>query len=375
LVFFHTHTQVAVQNEVQYQTRSNRICPKKEIIFDKLDMLLKKLGAETFNRKQTDAAAQANADATLKAWLDAESEYRIQEEKVKEAEEGSKFARERYKKYSEIVKQTQERLDTMKPSYNKELEDIAEEKALLQEILRMFGILGDQPLTDTAKNAGGYMSGSATKAMPQQLHLKKDQLALQAKLAELQKDAQNGGPISLQQIALLQTKLANFQESDEVKQMLIDMLKDLEDRADALNDSLERTETELAGHKKKLYDYETSVVDLSNAADKARMKKSSMNLEREKLAGDKTNAGEAYKTEHAEFNVVEPPAGKNAICHSSSCHLLLSHGVLTLSYFVLTRCVHWADVHKFSQTALRTFSRSSWPRSMSSALASKPKLC
>ena len=198
------------------------------------------------------------------------------------------------------------------------LEDIAEEKALLQEILRMFGILGDQPLTDTAKNAGGYMSGSATKAMPQQLHLRvKDQRALQAKLAELQKDAQNGGPISLQQIALLQTKLANFQESDEVKQMLIDMLKDLEDRADALNDSLERTETELAGHKKKLYDYETSVVDLSNAADKARMKKSSMNLEREKLAGDKTNAGEAYKTEHAEFNVVEPPAGKNAICHSS----------------------------------------------------------
>ena len=118
--------EVAVQNEVQYQTRSNRICPKKEIIFDKLDTLLKKLGAETFNRKQTDAAAQANADATLKAWLDAESEYRIQEEKVKEAEEGSKFARERYKKYSEIVKQTQERLDTMKPTYNKELEDNAE---------------------------------------------------------------------------------------------------------------------------------------------------------------------------------------------------------------------------------------------------------
>ncbi len=276
--------EVAVQNEVQYHTRSNRICPKKEIIFDKLDTLLKKLGAETFNRKQTDAAAQVNADATLKAWLDAESEYRIQEEKVKEAEEGSKFARERYKKYSEIVKQTQERLDTKKPTYNKELEDIAEEKALLQEIFRTFGILGDQPLTDTAKNAGGNMSGSATKAMPQQLHLRvKDQLALQAKLAELQKDAQNGGPISLQQIALLQTKLANFHGSDEVKQMLIDMLKDLVDRADALNYSLERTETELAGHKKKLYDYETSVVDLSN------------------------------------------------------CHLLLSQGVLTLSYFVLTR--------------------------------------
>jgi chromosome segregation ATPase len=96
------------------------------------------------------------------------------------------------------------------------------------------------------------------------------------------------------------------------------MLKDLEDRASAMNDSLDRTATELAGHKKKLYDYEVSVVDLSNAADKARMKKSSMNLQREKLAGDKTNAGETYKTEHAEYVVVEPPAGKNAVCHFSS---------------------------------------------------------
>jgi hypothetical protein len=296
---------------------TNRVCAKKDIIFDKLDKLLAKLGAESFNRNQTDSAAQANADATMKAWLDAESEYRLQEEKVKEAEEGAKFARDRFEKYSEIVKQTSERYDSMKSSYGKELSDIADEKALLTEILRMFGILGDQPLTDVAKNAGGYMSGAATKdAMPQQLDL----AMVKAKIAQLKEDAQNGGPISLQQISLLQTKLANFQESDQVKDMLTSMLKDLEDRASTMNDSLDRTATELAGHKKKLYDYEVSVVDLSNAADKARMKKSSMNLQREKLAGDKTNAGETYKTEHAEYVVVEPPAGKNAVCHfSSSC--------------------------------------------------------
>ena len=51
------------------------------------------------------------------------------------------------------------------------------------------------------------------------------------KIAQLKDEAQNGGPVSVEQIALLRPvwKLADFHESDEVKDMLTAMLCDLED--------------------------------------------------------------------------------------------------------------------------------------------------
>ena len=275
----------------------------KDLIFDKFDKLLAKLGAESFNRNQTDAKAEMAADETLKAWLDAESAYRLQLEKKKEAEEGAKFARDRYEKWAETVKSTQARYDKMTTDYGKEKEDIADQRALIKEILRMLGILSDQPLDAATEAAGGYMAGKAKKTLT---------LAqVKAKIAELKKEAVDGGPISLQQVNLLQSKLANFAESDEVKTLLTNMLKDLDTREETINASLKTTEDELADHKGKLVDYEKQVVELSNAADSAAMKASNMDLQRQDLNGEKINAEEYYQNEHAEYVVVAPPADRS----------------------------------------------------------------
>jgi len=282
---------------------SGNLCAKKDLIFDKFDKLLAKLGAESFNRNQTDAKAEMAADENLKAWLDAESAYRLQLEKKKEAEEGAKFARDRYEKWAETVKSTQARYDKMTTDYGKEKEDIADQRALIKEILRMLGILSDQPLDAATEAAGGYMAGKAKKTLT---------LAqVKAKIAELKKEAVDGGPISLQQVNLLQSKLANFAESDEVKTLLTNMLKDLDTREETINASLKTTEDELADHKAKLVDYEKQVVELSNAADSAAMKASNMDLQRQDLNGEKINAEEYYQNEHAEYVVVAPPADRS----------------------------------------------------------------
>jgi hypothetical protein len=282
---------------------SGNLCAKKDLIFDKFDKLLAKLGAESFNRNQTDAKAEMAADETLKAWLDAESAYRLQLEKKKEAEEGAKFARDRYEKWAETVKSTQARYDKMTTDYGKEKEDIADQRALIKEILRMLGILSDQPLDAATEAAGGYMAGKAKKTLT---------LAqVKAKIAELKKEAVDGGPISLQQVNLLQSKLANFAESDEVKTLLTNMLKDLDTREETINASLKTTEDELTDHKGKLVDYEKQVVELSNAADSAAMKASNMDLQRQDLNGEKINAEEYYQNEHAEYVVVAPPADRS----------------------------------------------------------------
>ena len=284
---------------------SGNLCAKKDLIFDKFDKLLAKLGAESFNRNQTDAKAEMAADETLKAWLDAESAYRLQMEKKKEAEEGAKFARDRYEKWAETVKATEERYNKMKTDYGKEKQDIVDQRLLIKEILRMLGILSDQPLDAATEAAGGYTA--AEKAKPRALTLAQ----VKAKIAELKKEAVDGGPISLQQVNLLQSKLANFAESDEVKTLLTNMLKDLDQRESTIDNVLSSTEAELKDHQGKLVDYEKQVVELSNAADAAAMKASNMDLQRQDLNGEKINAEEYYTNEHAEYVVVAPPADRS----------------------------------------------------------------
>ena len=285
---------------------TERLCAKKDMIFDKFDKLLNKMGAESFDRNQTDAASEMSKDETMKAWLDAESQYRLQMEKLKEAQEGAKFARDRYEKWSETVKETQARVDKMEKTYAEEGQAISDQRMLIKEIQRLLGIIGDQPLDDVTAAAGGYV---AAKKAPSPLKLAQ----IRAKLAELKKQAARDGPgqgISLQQVDMLQSKLANFAESDEVNELLGNMLKDLDQRDEVIKKALADSKAELEDHKKMLVEYEKELVDLQNAADAAQMKATNQNLLRQKLNGEKTNAAEAYEQEHAEYVVVAPPADR-----------------------------------------------------------------
>ena len=134
---------------------------------------------------------------------------------------------------------------------------------------------------------------------------------LKAKVAELKLQAAQGGAIQLRQVNILQQKLASFAETDEVKNLLMGMLKDLDMREDVIDKSLADTQSQLDAHKAKLVQYEQEVVDLSNAADKAKMKAAAKDLQRHKLAGDKINSAEEYDNEHAEFQIVAPPSERS----------------------------------------------------------------
>jgi hypothetical protein len=237
---------------------SGKLCEKKDIIFAKLNQLLKKLGHEEVVRNETDQAAWEAKQAALHAWLDGESAYRLEIEKQQEAEEGAKFARQEYEKWFQTVKATKERLEKMEKEYPAEKQSIADERELLKEILRLLGIMEDQPLDEASANAGGYMKNKAKDSA----ELKQ----LKAKVAELKIQASKGGSaIQLRQVNILQSKLASFAESDEVKQLILGMLKDLETREDILDKSLADTKSELESHEEKLVKYQTEVVDLSNA--------------------------------------------------------------------------------------------------------------
>merc|ERR1712216_688867 len=265
-----------VPKDIESQLQgTGKLCEKKDVIFAKFNELLKKLGHEEKIRNETDQ----------EAW---------------EAKQGAAFARSEYEKWFSTVKKTKERLASMEATYPEEKQSIADERALLKEILRLLGIMEDQPLDDASKAAGGYKANDASVLK-----------SLKAKVAELKLQATKGGAIQLRQVNVLQSKLASFAESDEVKNLILGMLKDLETREDILDKSMEDTKSELASHTDKLVKYQQEVVDLSNAADKAQQQADAKNLQRQGLNGDKINAAETYDNEHAEFVLISPPAERS----------------------------------------------------------------
>jgi len=276
---------------------TGKLCEKKDVIFAKFNLLLEKLGHEDVERNETDQAAYDAQQAALHAWLDGESQYRLEVEKQKEAEEGATFARSEYEKWMSTVTSTKARLATMEKNYPKEKESIASERELLKTILRLLGIMEDQPLDAVSSGAGGYKAKDAATLK-----------ALKAKVAELKVEASRGGAIQLKQVNILQSKLASFAESDVVKDLIMDMLNNLKTREEVITKSLEDTKKELKEHTDKLIKYEQEVVDLSNAADKAKQMSDTKNLLRQNLDGDKITTSETYNNEHAEYVIIAPPA-------------------------------------------------------------------
>jgi hypothetical protein len=79
----------------------------------------------------------------------------------------------------------------------------------------------------------------------------------------------------------LSSELSEASEGSEIKSLLEDMLKDLDVHEKAIADEESKLSDELAEHKAKLIKYETELVDLSNAADKAKQSADAADLKRQ----------------------------------------------------------------------------------------------
>lgn len=303
------------------------LCAKKDIIFEKFHELLKKLGHENKERNATDQALWEAKQAALHSWLDGESAYRLEIEKKAEAEKGATFAREAYEKWKAATLDTKKRLDAMEERYPKEKADIEAEKEIIKTIMRYLGIMDDQAVDAKSAEAGGYWNENidhpnAVEKQPSPAKLKQ----IKAEIAKLKQRAAAGDAgIKLAMINKLESKLASFAESDYVKELLLQMLKDLALREEVLESALESTKKEYEEHKEKLRKYEIEVVDLSNAADKATERAAARNLERKNLDGEKINSAEAYDNEHSEYEIIAPPAERAIFILLQIMHKINEH--------------------------------------------------
>eukprot|EP00282_Hemiselmis_andersenii_P032024 CAMPEP_0169459582 /NCGR_PEP_ID=MMETSP1042-20121227/18029_1 /TAXON_ID=464988 /ORGANISM="Hemiselmis andersenii, Strain CCMP1180" /LENGTH=436 /DNA_ID=CAMNT_0009572013 /DNA_START=14 /DNA_END=1324 /DNA_ORIENTATION=+ len=295
---------------------SGKLCAKKDIIMAKFDALYNRLKAQSVSLNASDASALEKKNDALAKWLDGESAYRLAQEKVITANEGAKFAREQYEKYAATVKDTKARVTKMEASYPGEKADLMAERGLIVEVMRLLGIMDAVPLSDESKAAGGVAVPAESPAPAAAADAEKkvvgkpskaDLAVVKAKVSELAKKAIKVGGKQVAEVQKLTSSLASFAETNEVKTILLDMIKEIDTRLKVLDSAYAKAQEELKGHEAALVKYETQLVDLSNAADKATQEADRLGLTRQSLAADKKSSGEAYVDEHAAYLISSPP--------------------------------------------------------------------
>ncbi|EKX41184.1 hypothetical protein GUITHDRAFT_112658 [Guillardia theta CCMP2712] len=272
------------------------LCKKKDYIIEKFDQLLKKLGGEELSANITMGKVSDEWKQALSSWLDSESTYRLTIEKAKEAREGADFARNEYEKWNTAYKQAKKDYDDTLARHAAERQDILDERELIKEIMRLLGVLSDIKATDKSIAAGGRDSiKDPNTGVSDPYNMKEDVDKTRARLMQKR----------LEKLAT--TTLPIYSETEEVAKILKEMLDDLDTRMNIIDEVDAKAKKLVEDAEAKLVEWEQQLVSLSNAADKATEKMSAAQLEREKLAGDKTISESTYNDEKAAYTLEIPP--------------------------------------------------------------------
>jgi len=291
------------------------LCAKKDIIISKFDQLLKKLGGEELALNISNGKINEELKAALGSWLDSESSYRLTVEKAKEATEGADYARNQYEKYNTAYLDAKKTLDQINKQTAEERSGLLDERDLIKQIMVMIGVLNDQEASAQDIAAGGknsvknefgvsdpYATGSK-KAVPavSTAELKQKLQRLQA-LSGKVKQAKFSTMLNK-----LKSSLAEFAESDEVASILKQMLQDIEDRLRIITNlatSAKKTADDLEA---KVIEWQTKLVELSTAKDKANAEAQAEQLQREQLAGQKKEVAQTASQENAAYKLLVTP--------------------------------------------------------------------
>jgi hypothetical protein len=291
-----------------------QLCKKKDIIIDKFDQLLRKLGGEELSLNISLGRMGAEWHAAMAGWLDSESTYRLRIEQAKEAKTGSAFAEQEYEKYRQACKEAKENYEAGMKKHEIERKDMDDERELIKMILRYIGVLHDVKATEKSIAAGGRDSVKDSETGVSDINgsYKATTTAeLKAKIAQLTELIQTTKtPGAFQKLALLHSKtskLAVYAETVEVANILKEMLEDIKTRREVIDKVDEGAKKLMDDVNAKMVEWEGKLVALGNAMDKAKALQDAAKLEREKLNGDNHVIEIAATEQNKAARVMIPP--------------------------------------------------------------------
>jgi len=308
------------------------LCGKRQLIIDKFDALLKKLGGEELSLKIELGQVTKEWKDSMEAYLNAESQFRLREEQAKEATDGAKFAEEEYEKWRTAHKAAKQDFKKNEENKEAELADLAAEEKMIKKIMRYIGVLHDVKATEKSIAAGGRDSKKDEKTGVSNPYDTSQKAVKTAKLAQLSSSSKiaktkeeledkinqlsalmskSDMPGVKSKVALLAQKaslgkLAVYDESVEVVKILKELLDDIHTRREVLNKVDGSAKKLMDEAMNKMVEWETKLVALGNAKDKASAKAAAGADLKQKLNGEKTIA-EKHKDEVAGAAKVEIP--------------------------------------------------------------------
>jgi len=312
------------------------LCAKKQVIIDKFDQLLKKLGGEELSLKIELGEVTEEWKKAMESFLNSEAQYRLRLEQAKEAEDGAKFAEEEYEKWRTAHKAAKKALRDGIAKKAEELEGLKNEEKMIRKIMRYIGVLHDVKATERSIAAGGRDSvkdkrtgvsnpyesdqtqpSASTKAMrtSQLVSIQQTKEELEDTVNQLAAlMTKSKVPGAANKVALLaqkasMNKLAVYDETVEVVKILKELLADIVTRREVLMKGDDSDKKLVDDAMNKMVEWETKLVALGNAKDKASAKAAAGADEREKLNGEqvvaeqkKDEVGDAAKTEIPPFD-------------------------------------------------------------------------
>jgi len=248
--------------------------------------------------------------AALSSWLDSESSYRLTVEKAKEATDGAEYARQQYEKYNTAYLDAKKTLDAINKQNVEERNGLIDERDLIKEIMVMIGVLHDVPATDKSIAAGGKNSDKNEYGVSDPYAAKKavSTTELMHKLEKLQALSRKTNQVKMApMLHQLKSSLAEFAESDQVAAILKQMLQDIEDRLRIINNLGTSAQKQADDLEAKLIEWQTKLVELSTAKDKAKAEAQAEQLQREQLAGQKKEVAQTAAQENAAYKLLVTP--------------------------------------------------------------------
>lgn len=215
------------------------------------------------------------------AYLQCESAADLAKKEKEEAQKGANYATNQYNNYKDTVDQAEANIITLRKDTADRLEALRAENEMIKKILRMLGMLEEVGPSAKGIEAGGRV------VEPSQAQ------AVNKQIANLKQVASKMGGVQMQQAARLSNLMA-YQETDEVKAILLKMLDDIQTQVDTTNAMLQEAEDDLTGQRNTLAGYQQTMVNLNNKHDQAAGDLIAANQRRADCFAQKEISEEAY---------------------------------------------------------------------------------
>jgi len=235
---------------------ASKLCPKADVVIAKLDTLYNKLENGAVEDTDEKRAAKTKMEDDHQAYLDCESEADLAKKEKEEAKKGADYATDQYNNYKDTVDQAEAGVIKIRKDTADKIATLNGEDEMIRKILSMLGMIEEVGPSAKGIAAGGRVVEPAQAK------------AINKQIANLKQAASKMGGVQMQQAARLSNLMA-YQETDEVKAILLKMLEDIQTQVDTTNSLLTEAEGDLAEQKVTLNGYQQTMVNLNAKHDQA----------------------------------------------------------------------------------------------------------